>query len=184
MSHCNADSRRDEYVAELSKYIDVDTYGKCGTLECPQNLQDECVDMWEQNYKFYLAFENAVCKDYVTEKLFRTLQREMIPVVLGGADYSVASPPKSCINVRDFKSPKDLAVYLHHLSENEEEYNEYFQWKQRYSYSMSVNFHCVLCEIAHNMAKWARPAYHDYYNWYMNVCDNEFISRMRREGSW
>ena len=92
VSNCNADSRRDEYVAELSKYIDVDIYGKRGTLECEQNLQNECADMWEQKYKFYLAFENAICKDYVTEKLFRTLKREMILVVLGGSGYYVASP--------------------------------------------------------------------------------------------
>ena len=115
VSHCNAESKRDVYVAELSKYIDVDIYGKCGTLECPQVSSLQCADEWEKQYKFYLAFENGICKDYVTEKLYRTLDREMIPVVLGGADYNVVSPPHSNINVKDYKSPKELASFLHQL---------------------------------------------------------------------
>ena len=184
VSHCNADSRRDEYAAELSKYIDVDIYGKCGTLKCPRDMELECADQWEKEYKFYLAFENAICKDYVTEKLYRTLNRELIPVVMGGADYNKASSPHSCINVFDYSSPKELAGYLHHLAQHEDEYYAYFQWKQRYTFKHSISESCVLCEIANNEKKWARPAYHDYYSWYMNVCHNELVGEMRRKGGW
>ena len=184
VSHCNAESKRDVYVAELSKYIDVDIYGKCGTLECPQVSSLQCADEWEKQYKFYLAFENGICKDYVTEKLYRTLDREMIPVVLGGADYNVVSPPHSNINVKDYKSPKELASFLHQLGQNEDEYYEYFQWKQRYRFTLTINENCKLCEIAHNMEKWARPAHHKYYQWYMSVCHNNFVDEMRKKGNW
>ncbi len=34
-------------------------------------------------HKFYLAFENAICKDYVTEKIF-TRMGMILPVVMGG----------------------------------------------------------------------------------------------------
>ena len=46
-----------------------------------------CRDLLK-SYKFYLAFENSWCNDYVTEKLWRTLKTDTVPIVLGGANYS------------------------------------------------------------------------------------------------
>ncbi len=34
-------------------------------------------------YKFVIAIENAVCDDYLTEKLWRTLQLGSVPLYLG-----------------------------------------------------------------------------------------------------
>lgn len=34
VSNCMTFSGREKYAAELQKYIDVDIYGACGTLEC------------------------------------------------------------------------------------------------------------------------------------------------------
>lgn len=34
VSNCHSSSDREEYVIELKKYIPVDVYGKCGTLNC------------------------------------------------------------------------------------------------------------------------------------------------------
>ncbi|KAF2360628.1 Glycosyl transferase family 10, partial [Trinorchestia longiramus] len=74
VSNCNAHSGRDRIVKQLQKFIDVDIYGKCGTLKCGRENEVACRRMLEENYKFYLAFENSLCKDYVTEKLFETLK--------------------------------------------------------------------------------------------------------------
>ena len=56
------------------------------------NFQEEgmeCYRMAERKYKFYLSFEDALCRDYATEKLFSVLGGlNLIPVVLGGANYS------------------------------------------------------------------------------------------------
>ena len=51
--------------------MELDAYGFCGFLRCgdrvlmsetrPSNWQDPCSELL-QSYKFYLAFENAVCK--------------------------------------------------------------------------------------------------------------------------
>ena len=54
-------------------------------------------------YKFYLAFENALCPDYVTEKFFRTLKLPVVPVVMGGDNYKNLVPPGSFIDVNNFK---------------------------------------------------------------------------------
>ena len=69
------------------------------------------------NYQFYLAFENSLCKDYATEKLFRALASDLVPVVMGGANYSNIVPPKSVINVQDFESPELLGKELKRLAE-------------------------------------------------------------------
>merc|ERR1711894_870320 len=65
-----------------------------------------------QEYKFYLAFENSICRDYVTEKFFQRMKQGIVPVVFGGADYSSIAPTHSYIDVKDFDTPKDLADYL------------------------------------------------------------------------
>ena len=58
----------------MQEYVPVDIYGKCGNLSCPRTKTDECYEMIERDYKFYLAFENGLCVDYVTEKLFNVMK--------------------------------------------------------------------------------------------------------------
>ena len=51
----------------------------------------------EDKYKFYLAFENGLCPDYVTEKFFEFFNHRynVIPVVYNGADMASIAPPHS-----------------------------------------------------------------------------------------
>ena len=56
----------------------------------------------------------------------------VIPVVMGGANYSNLAIPGSYINVMDFKTVKQLAVYLQNLDNNNTAYNEYFKWILKY----------------------------------------------------
>lgn len=82
-SDCETPLNRDTYVSELMKYVKVDSYGKClRNSELPKELQttDHLKNLYEPNfmklvakYKFTLAFENAACDDYITEKLWRPL---------------------------------------------------------------------------------------------------------------
>ena len=46
---------------------------------------------------FYLTFENSKCKDYVTEKFFAIQQLDIVPIVMGGANYSAIAPRGSYI---------------------------------------------------------------------------------------
>ena len=69
VSNCGAKNGRLEYARNLSTFIDVDIYGSCGQKRCPRS-SDECNKMLDTDYKFYLAFENSNCKDYITEKFY------------------------------------------------------------------------------------------------------------------
>ena len=192
--HCDTFSHREQYVEELQKYIDVDIYGKCGNLTCERRLNGnlnvyyECFKKFENMYKYYLSFENNICEDYFSEKLLNPLRFDLIPVVLGGADYKRDLPPKSVIDVRDFGSPKELAEYLLALSNDEMRYNEYLQWKQHYAVE-GVDVHCDLCKFLHT-GSYARnemisPQYKtNYTQWFLDSCDNNLVDRMRVTGGW
>ena len=80
-SSCDTPSGRDEYVEELMKYITVDSYGYClhnkdlpSHLSQPQKMKDIEFLHILAKYKFVLAIENAVCDDYITEKLWKVIQ--------------------------------------------------------------------------------------------------------------
>ena len=132
ISRCAAD--RSELVTKLREYIQVDVYGKCGELSCPDDNKTDCNAHIAAQYKFFFAFENSLCSEYITEKFFRTLNYDIVPVVLGLGDYSKYVPKSGYINVLDYKSPKELADYLIYLDKNPSEYNKYFAWRKHISY--------------------------------------------------
>lgn len=83
VSNCSARNNRLAYAKELSKYIQVDIYGACGNFKCSRNQAKQCFDMLDKEYKFYLAFENSNCRDYITEKLYsNALTRNILPIVV------------------------------------------------------------------------------------------------------
>ena len=70
VSNCDTTNGRLKYVNELQKYIQVDIFGSCGHLKCARSDAASCYKLLNKDYKFYLSFENANCKDYITEKLY------------------------------------------------------------------------------------------------------------------
>ena len=153
ISHCSkGGSIRMSYERELRQYVDVDVYGRCGSRVCSKDSTHECMQNMEKNYLFYLAFENSVCTDYVTEKLFRTLRYDLVPVVMGGANYAKLLPPNSYIDVRNFTSAANLAEYLKHLQKNPEEYLTFLQWKNDFIIEdeYSPKRMCQLCDLLHS----------------------------------
>ena len=133
VSNCAAPSKRQEYVRELQKHIPVDIFGACGPHKCSRGRGDSCLKQWEKTYKFYISFENNICDDYITEKMSQPLSHELIPVVLGGGNYTRDAPHHSVINARDFSSPKHLAEFLIKLAGDEARYQSYFAWKPHYT---------------------------------------------------
>ena len=134
VSHCG--TLRDKFVKKLVKYIKIDVFGSCGKIfdqqeSCPKGSQ-EC-DHKLKGYKFYLSFENSFCVDYITEKYWRPLLLNIVPVVMGGASYEnkQLAIPGSFINTANFESVEALAKYLLYLNANDTAYNEYFFVEER-----------------------------------------------------
>ncbi|KYR00801.1 hypothetical protein DLAC_02854 [Tieghemostelium lacteum] len=135
-SNCNilVNCNRLQYVEEMMNHIRVDSYGKC-----LNNIQMEETNVGNsrtnknlviQKYKFYLAFENSLCENYITEKALDCLIYGVVPVIMAHPQALKLMPEGSYIFVGDFNSSKSLAQYLKYLDENDKEYEKYFQWRK------------------------------------------------------
>ena len=150
ISNCYSKSGRYNYITELQKLISVTVFGKCGE-PCPalfdNGKEGDCKEIIYTKYKFYFAFENALCKDYVTEKFFEILHHEIIPVVYGYGSYSTYIPKSAYINVLDFSTPKGLAEYLLYLDKNKTAFNSYFKWKKNIKFVENGPRLGQICEL-------------------------------------
>ena len=178
-SNCKTPINREGYIANLQKHIPVDVYGKCLSKpkSCPINDSKKCDDMLHRDYFFYLSFENSFCPDYVTEKLHRAFETGTVPVVFGGANYSLFAPNHSYINARDFKTPKLLAEYLLKLTRDRDLYSRYFDWKKDFvldTREMQLKKNsCRLCEMLHDPTLPSK-SYPDIEKWWFEDrrCEN------------
>ena len=167
VSHCHTDSAREKYFQWVGQHVPIDTFGACGTLTCVPSRSEKCNKLLD-SYKFYVAAENAICPDYVTEKFYRAMASDIVPIVYGGADYSAYAPPSSYIDAGDFKSPKALADYLKLLDENDGLYLKYFDWKKDYEVvTAPVSGWCELCEKLNDPHQKSK-VYEDMTHWWFH----------------
>ncbi|XP_051028700.1 3-galactosyl-N-acetylglucosaminide 4-alpha-L-fucosyltransferase FUT3-like [Acomys russatus] len=145
VSNWNSTSVRVLYYQKLRSHLQVHVYGQ-------GHMQLSKEDMLETlaRYKFYLAFENSLHRDYITEKLWKNaLEAWAVPVVLGPSrkNYERFLPPDAFIHVDDFESPVDLARYLQKLGSDSLGYQRYFRWRETLRprlWSMGLAF-CKAC---------------------------------------
>lgn len=167
VSNCVTSIHREDYVKELGRHVPVDIYGKCGNLSCG----DRCLEMIRSDYKFYVAFENSFCTDYVTEKLTRALLYDAVPIVMGGVDYNRFAPPHSFIDAKDFDSPEQLGNYLLLLNASDSLYGRYFEWKRHFNVQlMTKQGWCHLCKLA-NDDRLPSKTYDDIFQWWVDYPD-------------
>ena len=184
MSNCETSSRREDYIREMMKFVRIDIFGNCNgyfknskQLPCQNDENFEaCFIELVNTYKFYLAFENSLCDDYVTEKYWKFYTKSMIfkanivPVVRGAKknQYEKIAINNSLIFADDFQTPKLLAEYLVKLILNTDMYMNYFEWKFNLFTEFNKNknrienkeikliksdmqaLFCYLCSMLHN----------------------------------
>ena len=152
--------------------MDVFGTGKCSDpgLKCDRSQDKTCLKMLDTSYKvtvclfvssqfsllqFYLALENSLCTDYITEKFWKVLDYNVIPVVLNGANMSNIAPKHSYIDFKDFNNNitgvtftlchscvthfvTEAAAYMKKVSEDDELFASYFWWRDFYSPTQST----------------------------------------------
>ncbi|KAL7056942.1 hypothetical protein AAHC03_018989 [Spirometra sp. Aus1] len=178
ISNTNPRNRRMKYIDKLAKYIDVDVYGR-GRRYCPPD-GDTCLRQLSLQYKFYLAFENSDCKDYITEKLFiNALMFSMLPVVMGAprSSYCALAPPNSFIHVDDFSSPADLADYLIWLDRNDTAYASYFAWQEYGKIVTETRTDCRLCGFVHQHLSELSSVTPNNFHYFTNVSSQCIVYR-------
>ena len=157
VSNCNAPNRRLSTIKRMGRYIKIDMQGACFGNPCgtPGDESDTECNKSLQDYKFFLAFENNDCVDYVTEKYWYTLKREQIPIVnwKHAANKDIVIPG-SYINIYDFENIQSAMEYVKDVSENENLYNSYFDWRL----SFADRGICSSCEICKRLHDEDRPA--------------------------
>lgn len=128
---------------------------RCGEPD-PCNRNKTCVKSLFAKYKFYLAFENSHCEDYITEKTWKSLDAGMLP---GTTIYNCEQrlSPDSFLHVDNFTSPAKLAKYLKYLNNNQDAYRRYHLWSNKcdvfYIYGTNILWVCDMCKKIHNPAK-------------------------------
>ncbi|XGW07749.1 hypothetical protein V3C99_010696 [Haemonchus contortus] len=188
VSHCGTNSKREVYVQDLTKFFPVDIYGRCGRLNCARG--GKCENMLDWDYHFYVAFENSICKDYITEKLWNQgYQRDIVPLVLKRSLVEPFVPPNSFIAADDFNTTEDLATYLHYLMKNKTAYAEYFTWRREYKVVfLNGKYHDALerpwgfCQLCRLLWEKPRPTFSisDFKAWWDQSCepDGALVDRL------
>ena len=137
VSNCKVEFRN-QYVRLMQKYTSVDVYGSCNALFGSKSVCRRgsigCNELLG-TYKFYLAYENSLCRDYNTEKYWGALHRGNVPIIMAGSHDTLI--PNSYINVMDFETVKDLVKYLKFLDKNDDAYMKYFAWRKEYELDFS-----------------------------------------------
>ncbi|KAK2853089.1 hypothetical protein Q7C36_008290 [Tachysurus vachellii] len=168
----NGVGTRMAYYNKLKKHISVTIFGKmAGT-----RMKDEDYFPTMASCKFYLAFENSIHRDYITEKLNGPLAAGTVPVVLGPPreNYEQFTPSNAFIHINDFPDAEALAKYLLQLDKDDEAYKRYFDWRKNLTatphltiwYKEFIIFICHACEYIGRHKEYR--AAQDIYKWWFS----------------
>ncbi|XP_036978406.1 4-galactosyl-N-acetylglucosaminide 3-alpha-L-fucosyltransferase 9-like [Acanthopagrus latus] len=165
VSNWSPEYRRVQFYNEMKNHIEIHIYGNAFgnriTYEDYTSIVTSC--------KFYLAFENSLYHDYLSDKIYSPMKLGTVPVVLGPSrqNYEDHVPGDSFIHVDDFSTPKELADRLLYLDKNETEYTAYFDWTNRFKVQQSTFGPTHACETCRYLQRnKGYQAFHGLNKWY------------------
>ena len=116
------------------------------------------------------------------------MEYDIVPVVLGLGNYQKILPPKSYLDIMDFKSPRHLANYMLELANDEEKYSKYLEWKYNYRVMMNLELFnktfCELCKALHQEPIHSKVC-EDMAQWHgLNECNPNQMEELLKRGNW
>lgn len=131
-SHINK-SGRVQYLIRMMRVLDIHSYGKIiPNMPAGDDYGHRFKLDTISSYKFTIAFENAIARDYVTEKFYDPLIAGSVPVYLGAPNIRDFAPGENCfIDASEWEDPESLARHILDLSGDEASYRSYFEWKKK-----------------------------------------------------
>jgi alpha-1,3-fucosyltransferase len=104
-------------VDQLKEMMPLKTVGKCYEVDC----DEECMKNLDRQYYFYMAFEDSVCPNYLSEMFWR-IKRLVVPIVLSRAVVPSEIPSYTYIAVDDFPTLREFVGYLFEVVKDRELY--------------------------------------------------------------
>ncbi|XP_036384687.1 alpha-(1,3)-fucosyltransferase 7 [Megalops cyprinoides] len=164
VSNYRPEHKRSNVYQNLRHLINIDVYGQW----VRRHLSAQDLIPTISHCFFYLAFENSLYTDYITEKLWRnSFQAGTVPIVLGPprSNYEALVPASSFIHVEDFSSFEELAHFLEQLASDRKRYLSYFEWRRQYDVKIYTDWRERLCNICRHYHHLPPKVYHNLDTW-------------------
>ena len=132
--NCHSKSKREALVEMLQKYVRVDSVSYClNNHPWPSDIDRKDKDGLLQRYMMYLAAENSIEKDYVTEKVYNGLVSGAVTLYLGAPNVEEFVPSHSIIRIPENFTETDviqIAEFAHNIFTNKTAYEEWIEFKK------------------------------------------------------
>ncbi|CAF4761649.1 unnamed protein product [Pieris macdunnoughi] len=172
LDKCKSRNKREILVKDLQKELGrfnltVDIFGECGPRQCRRRTMQPCYWRVKKMYYFYLAFEDSMSADYITQAVLNAYDNYAVPIVYGGVHYDKYLPPGSYLNAVN-ASAATLAQTMHDIIANREKYYNYFRWRNHYIISKSTPLDgCDLCQLMNNPVTLKQTSsYENFRKWW------------------
>ncbi|MCF2626455.1 hypothetical protein I6E36_00025 [Fusobacterium mortiferum] len=121
-SNNKADKEKEEFYKLLSQYKKIDSGGRY-----LNNIGEPVKDkfLFQQQYKFSIAFENTSSKGYTTEKLIEAKAAGTIPIYWGNPEIAKEFNTKSFINCHEYENFDEVIEVIKKIDNDDELYLKY-----------------------------------------------------------
>lgn len=164
-SNCAARSGRSDIMRQVmalkSSAVPTESWGNCDrNVDAPGSFDK--VELIK-GYKFCVAMENSITKDYITEKLWQALEAGCLPIYMGPKNVADFLPMRDAIvNYHEFGSPEALMKEVERLAADQKAYDAKLSWKFKKWEELSPTFlnftlrthvhqphtRCQICRVA------------------------------------
>lgn len=131
ISNCHSYAKREDLLLYMINKMPVHSFGSCFHNRDLDNKT--AVPEQMKYYKYVLAIENAVCRDYMSEKFYRTFQWQSVPIVFAKGNQpayeELAPAPDSYVNLGSFLLFDQAIGFIMETAASEQSYMQHHQFR-------------------------------------------------------